>query len=173
MKNLFASRCETVLTTMRSGNFESVTTKQIAQWLEMSESAVTPFMPKLIKYNFLKKVGAARNTTYELTEACHNSLESQMKSKNDLIQSVKYVVNWFINHPAVKANELTTENGKKFLKVKTSEELDEEANNSINQLMNVINQNKELRAEVELLREEVERLRIIEEKYKQIKSLTK
>lgn len=96
MKTLFNNRCETVLITMRSGNHESITSKQIAQWLEMSETTVGPFILKMLQFNILKKVGAARNTHYELTEACHNSLESQLKTK-DLLQSVKYVVDGLPN----------------------------------------------------------------------------
>lgn len=170
MKTLFNDRCETLLVTMVSGKFQSITSKQVMQWLDINESAVGPFMQKVCSFNILKKVGAARNTTYELTEGCNNSLVSQMKTK-DVIQAVKYVVNWQIKHPKTKVQKLTTEAGKQFLKVQSTEELDESANNAINQLMSLINQNKDLRAEVALLREEVERLKVYEEKYNQIKSI--
>lgn len=172
--NLFISRCEIILVTMKGGNFSSITSKQVAKWLNIEEATASQVIAKACKYNILKKEGAASKTCYKLTIDCYNSLESKSNASG-VGEAAKYVAEWFVTHPSNKnkVKEVVTESGKKLVKVQTVQELDEEANLAINKLMDVINQNKELRAEVELLREEIERLRVIEDKYKQIKSLTK
>jgi hypothetical protein len=160
---------------MQSGGFKKVNTKQASKWLEMSEAAAGQFLAKACSFNLLKKVGAGYNTSYELSQDCYNSLQSKLQSNgNDMNSSVHYVVDWFVNHSKkVKAKTIITESGKKFVKVQSTEELDAVSKQAIDQILTIINQNKELKAEVELLKEEIERLKPYEEKYNQIKQLTK
>lgn len=171
----FVTRCEIVLTTMKSGNFQKITTKQVAGWLDVAEPSALTFLAKACKCNIFKKMGAASKTYYELTSSCHNSLQETMIAKdNSITDSVSVVVNWFVNRSnSVQAKELTTESGRKLIKVKTSEELDEQSKQAIDQILTIVNQNKELKAEVDLLREKVERLKGFEQKYNQIKALMK
>ena len=175
MKNLFQGRCEIILTTMYSGSIKKATTKQVATWLEISEPSAGQFLANACTLNILKKVGAGYNTAYQLSTDCYNSLQSKLQSNGNVInQAVSSVVNWFLTKASkVQAQSITTESGKKLVKVQSSEELDAVSKQAIDQILTIINQNKELKAEVELLREEIERLKPYEEKYNQIKQLTK
>ena len=175
MKNLFQSRCEIILTSMRASGSNEITTKQVLHWLNMRATGIQPVMAKLCEKNFYRKIWKGPTTVYVLTDDCHNAIEQAIRTKNGNInETITYVVDWFLTKAnKVQAKSITTESGKKLVKVQSSEELDAVSKQAIDNLMSIINQNKDLRAEVELLREEVERLRIVEEKYKQIKSLTK
>lgn len=180
--SLFIQRCEVILTTMQSGGFKKVNTKQASKWLEMSEAAAGQFLAKACSFNLLKKVGAGYNTSYELSQDCYNSLQSKLQSNgSDMNSAVHYVVDWFVNHSKkVKAKTITTESGKKFVKVQSTEELDAVSKQAIDNIMAIINQNKQLKVEkqdleteIDLLKGEIERLKQFEDKYNQIKQLTK
>lgn len=166
---LFISRCETVITTMRASSSHIATTKQIAKWLNIDNAAASQFVIKICKYNILQKQGAASKTTYTLSEMCNNFLEQKINSTNDIVSSVSSTVSWFINYQTKPSlQKITSANGKEFVKIKSVEELDSDSKQSINNLLLIINQNKEMQARIKLLKEEIERLKPFEEKYKKI-----
>lgn len=182
MKTLFQNRCEIILTSMRASGKEEITTKQVLQWLNMRMTGIQPVMAKLCEKGFYRKIWKGPTTVYILTDDCHNALEQAIRSKNGNInQAISYVVNWFLNKPSkVDVKAVITESGKRLIKVKSSEELDESSKMAIDNLMAIIDQNKqlkrdrqELETEIELLKGEIERLKVFEEKYKQIKSVIK
>ena len=169
---IFIHRCEIILTTMRASGCQKATTKQIAKWLNIAEGSASQVIAKACKRNILNKKGAASLTCYVLTDNCSNSLEQQLNSGKDINAAVTYVVNWFVNKQSkISAKKVTSVNGKEFVKVKSAEELDAVSKQAIDNILSVINQNKELKAAVELLQEEVERLKPYEEYYKKVTSV--
>lgn len=166
---IFISRCEIILTTMRASGCQKATTKQIAKWLNIAEGSASQVIAKACKQNILNKKGAASNTYYVLTDGCSNSLEQQINTGKDINAAVTYVVNWFVNKQSkISAKKVTSVNGKEFVKVKSAEELDAVSKQSIENILVIINQNKELRAHVELLQGEIDRLKPYEEYYKRL-----
>lgn len=171
---IFIDRCETLIVTMKAGNYAVVTCRQVARWLKCSEAVAGNFLAKMCKMSMLQKQGAASKTSYKLTEWFSNSLlESLNKCNGDVGAAAKKTVAWFVEHPKVAVHEITTATGNKITKVVSSEKLSEEAQTATNYLLAIIKQNGDLLAEVQLLREEVQRLSEYEQKYKQIKSLMK
>lgn len=168
--NLFIDRCETLFTTVRSGNFLSVTTKQIANWLEMELAPTSQFVAKVISLGMLEKVGRGRNTSYKLTSNFSNSLESSISTHgNDVITGVKQTVKWYVERKPITSKEVVV-NGKKLIKV-DSKPVTPETQQAIDYMVNIIKTVENLKAENELLKEEIERLRKYEEYYKQIKEV--
>lgn len=157
---LFISRCETILVTMRAKGFQSVRTADIAKWLEMESTSVGQFMTKLMKYNLLKKVGAASKTSYELSNECHNSYLAAINECNDVVKAAHRVVEHYINH---KQTPIPVQEGKKSI--------DPRQKQAVEFLLDIIKENGDLKAENELLREEVTRLQEIEKKYNKITEL--
>ena len=168
---LFISRCATILATMRGGGFNSVTTKQIAQWLNMEEAAASQVIAKACKFNILQKVGAAAKTKYQLSKDCHNNLESKCTTMG-INEAAKYVAEWFINYSSKRSiKKVTTVNGKTYTKVESQEELDAESKQAVDSIILIINENKDLKAENELLKEEIEKLKPYKEYYEKVKSV--
>jgi hypothetical protein len=160
---------------MRASGSNEITTKQVLHWLNMKATGIQPVMAKLCEKNFYRKIWKGPTTVYVLTDDCHNAIEQAIRTKNGNInEAITYVVNWFLTKTnRIQAKSITTESGKKLVKIQSSEELDAVSKQAIDQILTIINQNKELKAEVELLKEEIERLKPYEEKYNQIKQLTK
>ena len=161
---IFINRCETVLITMRNGNMSSIRTQQVAKWLETQENTAGQIMTKMCQHNLLKKVGAARNTCYELSDQCNNSLIASINEQNDVLKAITKVVNYFVNKKTVTVEQPQTEH---------TSPISPRAKQAITLLRDLIKENEDLQAENELLREEVERLRDIEKKYNQITELVR
>ena len=154
---------------MRASGCQKATTKQIAKWLNIAEASAASVIAKACKFNILNKIGAASHTYYVLTDGCGNSLEQQINAGKDITTAVTYVVNWFINkQTTISAKKVTSVNGKEFVKVKLAEELDAVSKQSIENILAIVNQNKELKAHVESLQGEIERLKPYEEYYKKV-----
>lgn len=166
---IFISRCETILTTMRAGNHQTITVNDVAKWLETTNPAAYQVMYRMNKtYHILEKNKDL--DSYKLTDVCSNSLKSTMQTK-DLVAAVKYVVDWMINKqhkPVVKETILV--NGRKFTKLESSRELDAETQQAAEYLLKLCKANSDLRAENELMKEEIERLKKYEDYYNRIQS---
>lgn len=168
--NLFTNRCETLFTTVRSGNFKSITTKQVANWLELELSVTSQFITKVVSLGMLEKVGGGRNTSYKLSNSFNNSLESAISTHgNDILSGVKQTVKWYIERKPITSKEVTI-NGKKFIKV-NSKPVTPETQQAIDYMVNILKTVEDQKAEIELLREEVEKLKKYEDYYKQIKGV--
>jgi acetamidase/formamidase len=148
----------------------------------MKATGIQPVMAKLCEKNFYRKIWKGPTTVYVLTDDCHNAIEQAIRTKNGNInEAITYVVNWFLTKTnIIQAKSITTESGKKFVKVQSTEELDAVSKQAIDNIMAIINQNKQLKVEkqdleteIDLLKGEIERLKKFEDKYNQIKQLTK
>ena len=169
--SLFISRCETILATMKGGNFSTITTKQVAKWLNIEDSAASQVVARACKYNILQKIGATINAQYKLTSACYNSLESKSNTSS-ISEAAKYVAEWFVNHSSKSSvKKILTTNGKTFVKVESQEELDSESKHAIDNILLIIEKNKEYQVEIERLKAQVEKLKSYEEYYKKITSV--
>lgn len=171
--NLFKQRCEVIVTTMRASNFESVTAPVIAKWLEINDDVAGQVCSKLVRFRIFDKEGAARNTRYVMNSTAANSLKSAIDSnKGDVTKGVEYFTKWYLDHkkPTKPIKEIKAE-GRRLLKIESSNNVDQSTQQAIESLMGLIQRNKDLQAEVDLLKEEVQRLQQYERVYKQLKDL--
>lgn len=170
--SIFIARCETVLTTMHASNCESVTSAQIAKWLEVEPASASVVIQKMCKHDILMKVGAAAKTHYVLTDICKNSIIDKLKGAKTISQVMKPVVDYLVNHhKKVEAKDVITHDGRRLHKIVATEELSARAKSAADNILSLIDYTERLESKVKNLEEEVKRLKEFEEKYKQIKSL--
>lgn len=163
--SLFISRMESILTTMRLSDNHSITTSQVAQWINSNVPATSLVIAKACKLNILKKFGAAAKTYYQMSDVCSNSFESAMRQNgNDVMTSVAQVVDWFMNKNTIPVQEKKEESS-------TLTKISPETKQAILGIRNILKENEDLQAEVELLKEEVSRLKKYELFYNQISKL--
>lgn len=159
---IFINRCETILITMRNGNMSSIRTQQVANWIETQDNIAGQVMAKMCQLNLFKKVGAARNTCYELTDQCNNSFIAAISEHKDILKATAKVVDYFVNKKSVVPVVDHTP---------SQSPISSKAKQAIILLRDLIKENEDLQAEVELLREENTKLHEIEKKYNQITEL--
>lgn len=173
---MLSSRCEIILTSMKGGNYLSVTTKLVSTWLNCSEPSALNVISKMAKFEILKKEGGASKTVYVISDACSNNLLAASVNGN-LTAAVKKTVDFFLNHHS-PTSVVTTSNGRRFVKVESRKELSTESQHAVDNLLKILKDNEDLlkdneglRAENELLREKINNLQKYKEYYQSVKEI--